>query len=364
MASGVIATTMPNANDIVLGEARVYGNYDLPTETEIGALQGELKLNVSRKIEDMKYNGAYGPTLDIDSVPLKRYREFIVKLSIQTLGLKYINEKIISDCGSDDSWEANDWGGSGGTYTAETSIYLKGGQSAKCEADTDEYGIHEVFDSNLDLTEHENGEVSGVSDYIAFAIYIETAEIAKLGTGLRFILHNDAEGTETDYSYYDISKATFSNGWNTFKVAKSAFTSVASGAFTGVTGVSVVLDGTPSGTVTFYVDAISLMQSTQKSYPLPLNGLSFLKMTDEGSYKKIVGDLTVNKKYMYENIAVVGQKHDGKQFIIILEHVANDGSIELALKEKTEVVSNTEFIGYYTQSSPTTTPVKIREYDV
>ena len=364
MASGVITPVVPISNDIVLGEARLYANFDMPTETELGSLQGGIKLSISRKIRDIEYDGAYGPTIDENGVPLLRYDEFIVKLTAQTLGLKYINDKIISNCESSDTWESKDWSGSGGTYAAETTIKLKGDQSSKCTADTTEYGIHSVFASSIDLTELENGETSLDSDYICFAIYMTTAEIAKLDTGIKILFHNDIEGTKTNYMYYAISKASLSNGWNSFKVAKSAFTAATSGAWSGVTGVSFEFDGSPSSSATFYVDAISLMQATQNSYALPVNGLSFLKMTDEGTYKKIIGDLTANYDYMYDNIAVVGQKHDGKQFIIILYDVGNDGSIDLALKEKSEVVNNTEFVGYYRQGSPTTTPIKIREYDV
>lgn len=363
MSSGVVTPTIPAANDIVLGECNLYANYELPTELELGALQGGIKIQMARKIEDVKFDGAYGGQLDVNGVPLKRYREFLVKLSLETLCLKYMNNKIISKCDSTDLWESSNWSGAGGTFTAESTIILAGDQSSKCVGDTDAYGIHEVFAASKSLAVFDNSEVSTTADYICFAIYIATAEIAKLGTGIKILLHNDAELTKTNYMHYTVAKATFVNGWNAFKIAKSAFTAAAAGAWTGVTGVSFELAGSPSSSTTFYVDTVSLLQNQSKSTIVPLNG-AFFSMTDEGDYRKIVGNLDVSDNNYYENIAVVGKKHSGKDFIVICRNMANDGKIERALKEKTEVVSGTEFLGHYDSFSPMTVPLTIRDYDV
>lgn len=364
MSTGVVTPTVPSANDIVLGECALYGNYELPTQIALGALQGGVKCQLVRKIEDIKFDGAYGGQLDANGVPLKRYREFGVKLSVETLCLKYFNNKIISDCEVNGTWEAKDWTGGGGTYAAETSIVLAGTQSAKCIADTTLYGIHEVFATPKDLTVFDNAEVSSTADYIAFAIYITAQDLTDLGTSkIRLGIHKDIEGTATNLYYYDVLASALVAGWNTFKIAKTSFTQTGTASWSAVTGISFQLVGAPSAEVTFYVDAISLLQNQTKSAILPLNGLSFFSMTDEGDYRKIVGNLDANEDYMYENVAVVGKKHDGKNFIIIVKNVANDGKIERALKEKTEVVSGTEFVGHYTANSPLSTPILIRDYD-
>jgi len=363
MSSGVVTPVIPAADDIILGECALYANYELPNQLSLGGLQGGVKVQLARKIEDIKIDGTYGGQLDANGVPLKRYREFLVKLSIEALCLKYMNNKNISKCDSTDLWESQDWAATGGTFTAETSIVLAGDQAAKCVGNTDGYGIHEVFATSKNLTVFDNSEVSTTADYIAFAIYITTAEIAKLGTGIKILFHNDIEGTKTNYLHYTVAKATLVNGWNAFKIAKSSFTTVASGAWTSVTGVSFELSGSPSSSTTFYVDCISLLQNQSKSTMVPLNG-AFFSMTDEGDYRQIIGNFEVNDNNYYENIAVVGKKHSGKNFIVIIRHVANDGKIERALKEKSEVVAGTEFLGHYTSYSPLTVPVTIRDYDV
>lgn len=365
MSTGVVTPTVPAANDIVLGECALYGNYELPTQIALGALQGGIKLQLVRKIEDIKFDGAYGGQLDVNGIPLKRYREFGVKLSVETLCLKYFNNKIISDCEIAGLWESKDWAGGGGVYTAETTIVLAGAQSSKCVADTTQYGIHEVFAAAKDLTVFDNAEASTTADYIAFAIYITAQDITDLGTaGIRLNIHKDAENTVTNLYYYDIAYTALVAGWNTFKIAKTSFTQTGTASWSAVTGISFQLNAAPSAEVTFYVDAISLLQNQSKSTILPLNGMSFFSMTDAGDYRKIVGNLDANETYYYENVAVVGKKHDGKNFIVVVKNVANDGKIERALKEKTEVVNGTEFLGHYTANSPIATPVLIRDYDV
>lgn len=363
MSSGVITPTIPQADDIVLGECNLYANYGLPTELSLGALQGGVKLQLVRKIEDIKVDGTYGGQLDANGVPLKRYREFLVKLALETLCLKYMNNKNISKCDSTDLWESKDWSGGGGTFTAESTIVLAGDQSAKCAADTSGYGIHEVFAATKDLTVFDNLETSTTADFIAFAIYMETAEIAKLGTGIKILFHKDAENTKTNYMHYTVAKSSLVDGWNVFKIAKTSFTAAGTGSWTGITGVSFELDGSPTGTPIFYVDSISLLQKQTKSATLPLNG-AFFSMTDEGDYRKIIGNFEVKDNNYFENVAVVGTKHSGKKFIVIVRNVANDGKIERALKEKTEVVAGTEFLGHYDSFSPLTVPVTIRDYDV
>lgn len=359
MSVGVVTPTVPVANDIVYGEFKIYANYELPTQLELGATNGGLKVDIERSIRDMSYDGSYGVTKG-----LRRYEKLFAKVTIDSLCHKYFNNKIISDCESTGLWESQDWANTGGTYTAETTIVAEGSQSAKANLTTTVHGIKEVFAADKDLTVFDNTEVSTVSDYIGFSIYITTAEISDLGTSkIRIAFHNDIEGTLTNYVYYDVTAAMLANGWNDFKVLKSAFTTVLAGAWTGVKGISFSLNGAPSAAIEFYVDGISLIQSQTKSTIVPVNAGGF-SYTDEGNYRKFVANLEITDAEYFENVAVVGQKHDGKAFIIIMKNMLDDGNISLALKEKEEVITQAVLTAHYSQSAPITSPIVIRDYDI
>ncbi|OGS41371.1 MAG: hypothetical protein A3K77_06350 [Euryarchaeota archaeon RBG_13_31_8] len=360
MPKGVVTPTVPDANDIVLGEFKVFANYELTTELELGACQGGCKVDIERVIKEIKFDGAYGPVKG-----LRRYESFNASVTLEMLCLKYFNEKIIANCESTDTWVSQDWDETGGTYAAETSIVAVGAQSAKATLTTTVHGIHAVFAADKDLTAFDNSEVSGTSDYIGIHIYISTAELADLGTSkIRLSFHNDAFSTLTNYMRYDIAAADLTaDTWTALKIAKSAFTAVAAGAWTGVKGVSIALNGAPSAETVFYVDQISLIQNANYNAFVPVNGSGY-SYTDEGTYRKFLPDMEIADTDYLENIAIEGQKHDGKKFIIILKNCLNDGNIGLALKEKVEIVTSTTFSAHYTSSSPVGVPLIIRDYDV
>jgi len=200
MPIGVVTPTVPVANDIILGEFKAYVNYGLPTELLLGSTRGGCKIDIDRAIKELKFDGAYGPTLDSNGVPLVRYENFIVKITLQQLFLKYFNRKVVSDMESNGLWESKDWADTGGTYASETTIVNSGLQSAKCTGDTQNYGIKEVFASSKDLTVFDNSIVSGTDDYIGFAIYITSANKTALGSSakIRLSIHKDADETETN----------------------------------------------------------------------------------------------------------------------------------------------------------------------
>lgn len=360
MPKGVVTPTVPTANDIVLGECKLYGNYGLTTQTELGATQGGVKADFERVIKEIKFDGAYGPVKG-----LRRYETFNITLSVEALTLKSFNEKIISTMESDDTWASKDWDETGGTYEAETTIKAIGNQSAKATLDTTVHGIHAVFAADKNLNVFDNSEVSGASDYIGIHVYITTAELADLGTSdIRLIFHNDAYSTLTNYLYYDIEAGDLTpDVWNALKILKSDFTAVAAGAWTGVKGVSVVLNGAPSAETVFYIDQISLIQANNKSAIVPVNGGGYT-VTDETTYYKYIPDMEIADTDYYENITVEGQKHDGKKFLVQLQNCINDGNISLALKEKIEVVSSTIFSAHYNSSTPVSVPLRICDYDV
>lgn len=361
MTKGLSDFTVPVSNDLAYGEQIIFADWELPTQHIIGATNGGVKVDLERSIDEMKYDGAYGPTKG-----LRRYQKFMGKVTLQGLCLKYNLADVISDMESDGLWESQDWGQNGGTYAASTSIYREGEQAAQATVDTVNYGIHEVFATSQDLTEFSNGEASSTADKIGFSIYILTADIANLNSGnIEIAFHMDAEGTETNLYKYDVAASALSNGWNTITALKSAFTEVGSGDWSAVTGVSFKIDTAPSAELSFIVDNIYLIQvnSTLRSsiFPVLKNGM---EVTDMTTYYKYTPTLSIQKKDYYENVAIVSQKADGKVFAIILEKMLNDGAISAAINEKDQVVSNTVFTAHYTKAANTTVPVKIRDYDV
>lgn len=361
MSKGLSNFEVPLPNDLALGECQVIGDYELPTQRIIGATNGGVKATLERSISEMKFDGAYGPIKG-----KRRYLKFISKIELQSLCLKYNLHDVISDMESDGTWESQDWGQNGGTYTAETTLKVQGEQSAKCTADTVNYGIHEVFSSSKDLTEFSNGETSGTGDKIGFSIYIATQDITDLNSGnIEIAFHMDAEGTETNLYKYDVAAASLSNGWNHITALKSAFTEVGTGDWSAVTGVSFKLDTAPSAEVIFYADCIYLIQtnSVLRSSLFPVDG-GGMGVTDETTYYEYTPDLSINRNDYYNNIAIVGQKQDGKAWILIFYECLNDGAISLAINEKNEVIGPTTFTSHFKKGTKTTIPFKIRDYDV
>jgi hypothetical protein len=53
---------------------------------------------------------------------------------------------------------------------------------------------------------------------------------------------------------------------------------------------------------------------------------------------------------------------DGKAFIVILYNVAHNEELDLALKEKDNIVNSVELIAHFDRSTPTETPMEIRDY--
>lgn len=361
MTKGLSSFEVPVANDVGLGECKIYGNYELPDQHIIGATRGGVKATIERSIKEMAYDGSYGPTKG-----LRRYEKFIAKVELQSLCLKYQIQDSVSDMESDGLWEDKDWGNTGGTYTAETTIVKQGDQSAKCTADTINYGIHEVFAATQDLTAFSNGESSDTADYIGFSIYIASQDITDLNSGnIQLAFHMDNEGTETNYYKYLVAHTALSAGWNTFKILKSAFTQVGTGNWAAVKGVSFKLDTAPSAEVVFYADEITMIQATtalrSSLFPAVRGGMN---VTDQTTYYKLLPTLEIASADYYENIAIVGQKLDGKAFILILKNCLNDGAISLGINEKDEVINSTTFAAHFKRSAKTTVPLKIRDYDV
>jgi len=83
---GVMGTTIPNAQDILLGEGVVYKDYGEGTSAVIGATRGGSRLSVEKPVRVIAYDGSYGPTKN-----MRRIEMYIVKLIINFLKLTYTN---------------------------------------------------------------------------------------------------------------------------------------------------------------------------------------------------------------------------------------------------------------------------------
>lgn len=361
--AGVSEIYVPNTDEIILGDYKIYGNLGLPTQFILGYVNESFKLTHTMESHLIKVNGAYGNTLDPDGVPLIRIDRAVPMITVESLALRYINNNVLSGGEINDNWENGNWSGGDGAYSAETSIVQTGSQSVKLTGDADGEGVHEVFSSSKDLTSFANGITSTTSDKICFAIYITTAELAKLDTGLTFKMHCDSEGTENNYYYYSIAKASLTaDQWNNFTPTKASFTEVGTGDLSAITGISLEFDGAPSSEAIVYIDTISMLQdSTQSSIVGGEVGGKFA-YTDEGDYKQFTPYLPMPYNNYLDNIGMVGQSHDGKRLDVILENCIDDGSINIAIQEKTEVVNSVQFTGHYLRTAPTTVPLEFRHY--
>ena len=362
-----VTPTVPVANDVIAGEFKCYSNYGLPTQNLLGATRDGCKVDIERTIKEIIFDGAFGPTLDSDGVPLVRYEKLIGKITLNNLYLKYFTKKVIATCETDDTgWESKNWAEDGnGVYAAETTIINSGDQSAKItiEAAATGMGVKNVFTAIKDLTVFDNAEVSDTADAIGFAIYITTQDLTDLGTDkIRFTLHCDADGTETNHYYYEIAAANLTaNVWTTFKILKSAFTEGGSGDWSSITGLCWEIPTETDAEVVFYVDTMDLIQTHSDSSPIGINGSTF-DYTDETTYKEFTASLDISDNDYLENVTLVGQKMDGKMVKIVMKNVFNDGNISLALEEKDEVVNETQFTGHYKYGSALACPIELYEY--
>lgn len=364
MAINAVLPTIPVANDVIMGEFKAYYDLGLPTQTLIGATNEGCTIDIDRVIEVIKFDGAYGPTLDSNGDPLVRYKGLVGKITLNSLYLKYFNRKIIADMESDTNLENNNWGGDGGTYTAETTIKNSGDQAAKVSIATTQtgHGVHEVFDSPKDLSVFDNSESSVAGDSIGVAIHITTAMKAILGTdSIRLIFHMDSEGTEDNLYYYDIeSTALTADVYTPLKILKSAFTETGTGNWANVVGWSIEVPDTTDDALSFYVDSLSLIQTQNDSSIVPVNsGFSY---TNETTYKSYVPSLEIPDTDYFQNIGIVGQRMDGKKIKIIMEDCLNDGAVNLAFEGMEEIVNETVFTSHYKRNQGNTFPVSIYEY--
>lgn len=105
---------------------------------------------------------------------------------------------------------------------------------------------------------------------------------------------------------------------------------------------------------------VNFLKTTYETLTLGVNA----DYTDEGDYKKVTFRINIEDADYVDNIAFVGNKHDGKPCIIIIENVLNDGNLEYEHKEKEELVGEMTYTSHYLRTALTTPTFEIREYDV
>lgn len=358
MSVGVELIKAPEQSDVILATGKLYANYGCPDVLELGATRGGT-FSVDRVLKAIEFDGAMGKVKGF-----VRKTEIVPKLKFNTLALRYFNKKEISYINSLDSvaWASKDWANTGGTYTAESTLFQHEDMSAKITSNTDNYGIHKAFSSSVDLTEFDNAESSTVADYICFAIYITTAEIAKLNpASLRFVLSCDSFGTLTNYYYYDVAYGDLANGWNVFKVAKSAFTEVGTGDWSAITGVALHTEGSPTSEYDAYIDNVFLLQNISKSAMVPVNSGGYT-LTQEATYRKIIENANIENENYLDNVAWVGNTHDGKAVKIIVKNALADENTSAAFEKQAEIANETNWTGHFLKGAMTTVPYEIHIY--
>lgn len=85
-----------------------------------------------------------------------------------------------------------------------------------------------------------------------------------------------------------------------------------------------------------------------------------LAVSNETTYYKVTGDLTIAASDYHDNVVWAGERKDGKYAIILLENALGDGKIEMNIQDKDDIVLDTQFTAHYAESTPTVEPWEIR----
>jgi hypothetical protein len=245
------------------------------------------------------------------------------------------NTKDIWCNSKDGEWEDGDYTASfGGTTEINQTNKKIGNFGQKIITSVSLGGGH--VDSVIDLSLLSNGEASTTSDYIQFGVYSTTAEIAKLNVGLIIRFLCDTAPTGTNHFEYTITKASLSDGWNFFKLAKSAFSILGSPDWANVKGVDFITNGLPSSEVTWTIDAIQLIKkdpSTAKANPFQragsaddtINSGTWYVGWDEAYKSNVVRNLADPTN---DKDALVGTKAYSNKFEVEANVIINDAGLD------------------------------------
>ena len=209
----------------------------------------------------------------------------------------------------DDFQDVSLWTVGAGTQSADASNVKIGRQSLKLlEPDAVAGSLYSNRNNmSLDLTKLNNGEVSGDDDYINLVFYV--SDVSKVAS-MSIRLEQNATYTETNYKRYDMTPASLVTGWNFIKIKKSAFSTIGTGAWSGIQSMRIIWVSTVDA-LNAYV-SFQLIQLVKKDpvsdYPNPFQ-------------KNGVRELAINS----------GEWFVGKEFgrTIVREFVKNPASNSL-----------------------------------
>lgn len=85
-----------------------------------------------------------------------------------------------------------------------------------------------------------------------------------------------------------------------------------------------------------------------------------LKKEDKTDYESVTAKKDIDEEDYLKNVAFVGQTKDSREVIIILKNALGDGSIELSLEDKDEVVPEVQFTGHFDLDDLESEPWEIR----
>jgi hypothetical protein len=182
------------------------------------------------------------------------------------------------------SWADKRWDNyADGTHSDDATNFKTDAQSIGMTTETPAAtgdGIHIDF-ADMDLAHFADGDTSTTADYICFAIYTTTQDIADMAdaNALRLSIHCDARTTISNRYYTVIDDAALSNGWNYIKVAKSAFTTVGSPSWGTITGVAFFAGSGGDGQIN--ETSIDNIQMVRKD-PVSVKPNSFQRELTEG----------------------------------------------------------------------------------
>jgi hypothetical protein len=171
-----------------------------------------------------------------------------------------VSNKSVATFESTEGWANNSWNSTVGTVANDTTNYKVGSQGISITSPNN--GGGGKLSKVMNLSTFNDGSASTTDDYIQFALYITTAEIAKLNTNgilLRFFC--ETAPTMTSYFSYNIAVANLVNGWNFLNIVKSSFATNGSAAWADVKGLSFTNNGAPiSGSPIYTVDAMRMVR--------------------------------------------------------------------------------------------------------
>jgi len=93
-----------------------------------------------------------------------------------------------------------------------------------------------------------------------------------------------------------------------------------------------------------------------------VNCFAGMANTDQTTYYELKESLDIAAADYWDNMAFVGQRSDGKAVIILMENVLGDGNFAMAMKNKDDVVVDTNFTAHYATTTPTVAPYELRYY--